>query len=29
MPEAEAMTIPGFVSEYIRPLFCEGRGPFR
>jgi urocanate hydratase len=23
------MTIPGFVSEYIRPLFCEGRGPFR
>ena len=21
--------IPGFVSEYIRPLFCEGRGPFR
>ncbi|MBW1866300.1 MAG: urocanate hydratase [Deltaproteobacteria bacterium] len=29
MPEAEAMTIPGFVAEYIRPLFCEGRGPFR
>jgi len=29
MPEKEAMTIPGFVSEYIRPLFCEGRGPFR
>jgi len=23
------MTIPGFVAEYIRPLFCEGRGPFR
>jgi urocanate hydratase len=21
--------IPGFVQEYIRPLFCEGRGPFR
>src|SRR5467141_3583878 len=21
--------IPGFVLEYIRPLFCEGRGPFR
>ena len=20
---------PGFVSEYIRPLFCEGKGPFR
>ncbi|MFV0819793.1 urocanate hydratase [Legionella micdadei] len=25
----EAFTIPGFVSEYIRPLFCEGIGPFR
>jgi urocanate hydratase len=24
-----AMDIPGFVPEYIRPLFCEGRGPFR
>jgi urocanate hydratase len=21
--------IPGFVPEYIRPMFCEGRGPFR
>jgi len=21
--------IPGFVPEYVRPLFCEGRGPFR
>ena len=21
--------IPGFIPEYIRPLFCEGRGPFR
>ncbi|WP_053365683.1 urocanate hydratase [Bacillus sp. FJAT-27245] len=29
MPEEEAMKIPGFVAEYIRPLFCEGRGPFR
>jgi len=29
MPETEAMTVPGFVAEYIRPLFCEGRGPFR
>jgi len=29
MPADEAMTIPGFVAEYIRPLFCEGRGPFR
>jgi len=25
----EAFAIPGFVPEYIRPLFCEGRGPFR
>jgi urocanate hydratase len=24
-----AYDIPGFVPEYIRPLFCEGRGPFR
>ena len=24
-----AFTIPGFVPEYIRPLFCEGKGPFR
>jgi urocanate hydratase len=29
MPEAEAMTIPGFVAAYIRPLFMLGRGPFR
>ncbi len=29
MDEAEAMKIPGFVAAYIRPLFCEGRGPFR
>ncbi len=29
LAEKEAMTIPGFVAEYIRPLFCEGRGPFR
>jgi len=26
---AEAFDIPGFVPEYVRPLFCEGRGPFR
>ncbi|HEV2670112.1 MAG TPA: urocanate hydratase [Gemmatimonadales bacterium] len=26
---AEAFDIPGFVPEYIRPLFCEGKGPFR
>ncbi|MBM4304360.1 MAG: urocanate hydratase [Deltaproteobacteria bacterium] len=25
----EAFKIPGFVPEYIRPLFCEGKGPFR
>jgi urocanate hydratase len=24
-----AFDIPGFVPEYIRPLFCEGKGPFR
>ena len=24
-----AFEIPGFVPEYIRPLFCEGKGPFR
>jgi urocanate hydratase len=27
--EARAFDIPGFVPEYIRPLFCEGKGPFR
>jgi urocanate hydratase len=26
---ARAFDIPGFVPEYIRPLFCEGKGPFR
>ena len=26
---ADAFEIPGFVSEYIRPLFCLGKGPFR
>src|ERR1700749_3903864 len=26
---SEAFDIPGFVPEYIRPLFCEGKGPFR
>jgi len=25
----EAFEIPGFVPEYIRPLFCDGKGPFR
>ena len=27
--EFDAFRIPGFVPEYIRPLFCEGAGPFR
>ena len=26
---ADAFDVPGFVPEYIRPLFCEGSGPFR
>ena len=26
---SDAFAIPGFVEEYIRPLFCEGKGPFR
>ena len=26
---SDAFDIPGFVPEYIRPLFCEGKGPFR
>ena len=26
---ANAFDIPGFVPEYIRPLFCRGKGPFR
>ncbi len=25
----EAFAFSGFVAEYIRPMFCEGRGPFR
>ena len=25
----QAFEIPGFTPEYIRPLFCEGAGPFR
>jgi urocanate hydratase len=24
-----AFDVPGFVPEYIRPLFCDGKGPFR
>src|SRR3990170_4490135 len=26
---SDAFEFPGFVPAYIRPLFCEGRGPFR
>jgi urocanate hydratase len=26
---SDAFAIPGFVPEYIRPLFCDGKGPFR
>jgi urocanate hydratase len=26
---ANAFDFPGFVPAYIRPLFCEGKGPFR
>ncbi len=26
---ADAFAIPGFIPEYIRPLFCVGKGPFR
>lgn len=27
--KSEAFDIPGFVPEFIRPLFCKGSGPFR
>jgi urocanate hydratase len=27
--DAHAFDYPGFVPAYIRPLFCEGKGPFR
>ena len=26
---SNAFDIPGFVEDYVRPLFCEGKGPFR
>ncbi len=29
LPHAEAFAYPGFVPEYLRPLFCVGKGPFR
>ena len=27
--DAEAFSYPGFVPAYVRPLFCDGKGPFR
>ncbi|MBD0281722.1 MAG: urocanate hydratase [Thermoleophilaceae bacterium] len=27
--DEDAFSYPGFVAAYIRPLFCEGKGPFR
>jgi urocanate hydratase len=27
--DQDAFSYPGFVPAYIRPLFCEGKGPFR
>jgi urocanate hydratase len=29
LPHEQAFAYPGFVPEYIRPLFCLGKGPFR
>lgn len=29
MARERAFSFPGFVPAYVRPLFCEGRGPFR
>ena len=29
LPHAQAFSYPGFVPEYLRPLFCVGKGPFR
>jgi len=29
MADQRAFSFPGFVPAYIRPLFCEGKGPFR
>ncbi len=28
-PQLDCFAFPGFVPAYIRPLFCEGKGPFR
>jgi urocanate hydratase len=29
LPHDEAFSYPGFVPAFVRPLFCEGKGPFR
>src|SRR5206468_9711433 len=29
LSHAQAFSYPGFVPEYLRPLFCLGKGPFR
>jgi urocanate hydratase len=29
LPMLDCFSFPGFVPAYIRPLFCEGKGPFR
>jgi urocanate hydratase len=29
LPHEKAFSFPGFVQAYIRPMFCEGKGPFR
>lgn len=29
LPRDAAYSFPGFVPAYIRPMFCQGRGPFR
>jgi urocanate hydratase len=29
LPHDQAFSYPGFVAEFIRPLFCVGKGPFR
>jgi urocanate hydratase len=29
LPKERAFSYPGFVPAYLRPLFCEGKGPFR
>lgn len=29
LPPLDCFAFPGFVPAYIRPLFCEGKGPFR